>query len=129
VSAKTVPNPPSSSSDVPPPRPRDNSSDQQQRHGASAYIDQSEYDTYKQSTVNSASHTTKQDGANRGAYSNYTTDNNKNRYVQDTPDDDYPTPLTNEYSTGQHYPKNSSTTSYTGLNKIHLFIVFENECF
>jgi hypothetical protein len=108
----------SSNIDVPQPKSRDNSADQQQRYGASAYIDQSEYDSYKQSTI------TKHDGGgNRGAYSNYPTDNNnnnnnRNRYVQDTTDDDYTTTVTNsDYSSGQPYynTKNSSTTSYSGL--------------
>jgi hypothetical protein len=90
----------------PPPKSRDNSTDQQQRYGASAYIDQSEYDAYKQSS----SQISKNDGGNRGAYSNYSTDNN--RYVQDAIDDDY---NNNDYSNAQHYTKNSSTTSYSGL--------------
>jgi len=86
-----------------PPKSRDNSTDQQQRYGASAYIDQSEYDAYKQSS----SQINKNDGGNRGAYSNYSTDNN-NRYVEDIDDD-------NDYPSTQHYTKNSSTTSYSGL--------------
>jgi hypothetical protein len=99
----------SSNSDVS--RARDTSVDQAQRHGASAYIDQSEYDAYKQPSNNSTS------AANRGAYSNYPTDNNKNRYVQDVVDDDFTPTTINEYSTGQQqsYAKNSSTTSYSGL--------------
>jgi hypothetical protein len=87
-----------------PPKSRDNSTEQQQRYGASAYIDQSEYDAYKQSS----SQINKNDGGNRGAYSNYSTDNN-NRYVEDIDDDD-------DYPSTQHYTtKNSSTTSYSGL--------------
>jgi len=87
-----------------PPKSRDNSTEQQQqRYGASAYIDQSEYDAYKQSS----SQINKNDGGNRGAYSNYSTDNN-NRYVEDIDDD-------NDYPSTQHYTKNSSTTSYSGL--------------
>jgi hypothetical protein len=106
--------------EVPPSRARDSSADQQARYGASAYIDQSEYDSYKQPTINSSSQITKHDGGNRGAYSNYSTDNNKNRYIQDTTDDDYTTTVTNDYSTAQqqqqqYYTKNSSTTSYSGL--------------
>lgn len=64
---------------------------------------------------------TKQDGANRGAYSNYPSETNKTRYVQDAIDDEYPTTVTNsDYSNNQqqqqqHYTKNSSTTSYTSL--------------
>ena len=100
----------SSSSDIA--RPRDTSVDQQQRYGASAYIDKSEYDAYKQSTVNSTS------AANRGgAYSNYSVDNN-NRYVQDVVDDEYtpPTTITHDQSNGQsQHMKSSSTTSYSGL--------------
>ncbi len=103
---------------MPPARLRDNSADQQQRYGASAYIDQSEYDAYKQSTMNSSSQLSKHDGANRGAYSNYPSENNKNRYVQDPIDDDYTTTATNnDYPSGQqqYYTKTSSTPSYTGL--------------
>ncbi|CAF1503477.1 unnamed protein product [Adineta steineri] len=115
VSAKINTNMSSSNSEVP--RPRDTSVDQTQRHGASAYIDQSEYDVYKQPTINSTS------GGNRGGgvYSNYPVDdNNKNRYVQDVIDDDDYTPkVTNDYSTGQQqqqqYTKNSSTTAHSGL--------------
>ncbi|CAF1245014.1 unnamed protein product [Rotaria sordida] len=118
VSAKMNTNMSSSNSDVPPPpRSRDNSIDQQQqRYGASAYIDQSEYDAYKQPTINSSSQIIKNDGGNRGIYSNYTTEH-KNRYVEDTRDDDYPTTVTtNDYSTGQQqFSKNPSTTSYSGL--------------
>ena len=100
VSAKIT----SSNAEVPPPRSRDSSSDQPQRYGASAYIDQSEYDSYKQSTINSSSQLSKTDGANRGAY--YSSENTKNRYVQDQIDDDY---TTNDYPvTQQPYTKTSS---------------------
>ncbi|CAF1525287.1 unnamed protein product, partial [Rotaria sordida] len=66
--------------------------------GASAYIDQSEYDTFKQPAIVS-----KQDEPTRGAYSNYTqtnatdninnNNNNKTRpvYTQDKTDNDYST--------------------------------------
>ncbi len=67
--------------------------------------------------MNSSSQLSRHDGVNRGAYSNYTSENNKNRYVQDQIDDDYITTTTNnDYPSGQqqqqHYTKNSS---YTGL--------------
>ncbi|CAF0862136.1 unnamed protein product [Adineta ricciae] len=108
VSAKINPNMSSSNSEVA--RPRDTSTDQQQRHGASAYIDKSEYDAYKQSTVNSTS------AANfGGAYSNYSVDNN-NRYVQDVVDDECTPPTTHDQSNGQsQHMKSTSTTSYSGL--------------
>lgn len=96
----------SSNSDVS--QVRDNSVDQAQRYGASAYIDQSEYDTYQQPTLNSTS------GANRGTYANYPIDSiDKNRYVQDVIDDDYSTEQQQQQQQ-QNYPKNSSTTSYAG---------------
>ncbi|CAF4281319.1 unnamed protein product, partial [Adineta steineri] len=125
VSAKINTNMSSSNSEVP--RPRDTSVDQTQRHGASAYIDQSEYDVYKQPTINSTS------GGNRGGvYSNYPADNNnKNRYVQDVidDDDDYTPTVTKDYSTGQQqqqqYTKNSSTTAHSGLLK-DVFFYREN---
>ena len=118
VSAKNNTNMPNSNTDVPPQRSRDNPIDhQQQRYGASAYIDQSEYDVYKQSTMNSSSQMIKHDGiGNRGIHSNYATDHNKNRNVQDMRDDDYTPTDTNDYPTGQQsYTKASSTTSYSGL--------------
>lgn len=93
-------------------RSRDTSVDQQ-RYGASAYIDQSEYDSYKQSTVNPSSQIAKQD---RPSYSNYSTETNnhnqKKTYVQDDVDDDDDVNYTNNQ---QHYTKNSSTTSYSNL--------------
>ncbi|CAF3276958.1 unnamed protein product [Rotaria socialis] len=116
VSAKMNPNVSSSNTDAPAPRSRDSSVDQQQRYGASAYMDQSEYDAYRQPTTNSSSQMIKNDGANRGVYSNYATDHNKNRYVDDAKDEDYSTTVTNDYSTGQpSYNKNTSTNSYSGL--------------
>ena len=120
----------SSNNEVPAARTRDNSVDPptQPRHGASAYIDQSEYDAYRQPTTNSSPPLTKPDGANRGVYSNYPMENSKTRYVQDAIDDDYPTTVTNsDYSSSQqqqqqqqqqqpqHYTKNPSTTSYSSL--------------
>ena len=90
-------------------RPRDTSTDQQQRYGASAYIDKSEYDAYKQSTVNSTSATNL-----GGAYSNYSVDNN-NRYVQDVVDDECTPTTTYDQSNGQpQHMKSTSTTSYSG---------------
>ena len=123
---------PNSNTDLPPQRSRDNSIDhQQQRYGASAYIDESEYDVYKQSTMNSSSQIIKHDGAqNRGIYSNYATDHNKNRYVQDMRDDDYTPTNTNDYPTGQQpYMKVSSTTSYSGLYmNLLIKVVFLYSC-
>jgi hypothetical protein len=95
---------------VQPTKSRDTSVDhqQQQRYGASAYIDQSEYNSYKQPTS-----VTKQVVDNGTAYSNYTqsytNDYNKTRQVhnQDTIDDDY----SNDQ---QSYTKPSST-AYPGI--------------
>ncbi|CAF2479680.1 unnamed protein product [Rotaria sp. Silwood2] len=118
VSAKIPTNTSSNSNnttDVQPSKPRENSVDQQQqqqRYGASAYIDQSEYDSYKQPTI-----ITKQDEATRGAYSNYTQKNtndyDKTRqvYNQDKIDDDY---SNEQQQQQQQYTKPSSTT-YPGL--------------
>ena len=103
--------------DVQPPKVRDTSVDQQQqqRYGASAYIDQSEYDVYKPPPATTT--TTKQDGANRGGYSNYsqtnTNDYNKTRHLynqdaNDGDDDD------DDVLTKPQYTK-PSTTSYPGL--------------
>ena len=120
MSAKINPNPSSSNSEVS--RPRDASLDQSQRYGASAYIDQSEYDVYKQPTIKSTP-----GGTRAGAYSNHPTDN-KNRYVQDVIDDDVDddsiATVANEHSTGQQqYTKHSSTTSHAGLWK-DVFVQF-----
>ncbi len=78
--------------DVQPSKSRENSADPQQRYGASAYIDQSEYDSYKQPI--------KQQEI---AYSNYPqNDNQKTRQVYNQ-DDDYST------NQQQQYMKPSST--------------------
>lgn len=84
----------------------------QQRYGASAYIDQSEYDVYKQPTATATA--TKSDGANRGVYVTYAAEQQRNRpsYTQDPVDDDYETTNTpNEYTT---FTKGASGTSYSG---------------
>lgn len=94
-------------------RPRETSADQtKQRYGgASAYIDQSEYDSFKPPTIVS-----KPEEPARGAYSNYTqtntNDNNKTRqvYHEDKNENDYPDE--------QHYPQQyskPSSTNYPGL--------------
>lgn len=120
VSAKVLANTSSNvntTTDVQPSKQRDNTTDQQ-RHGASAYIDQSEYDSYKQPTV-----IKKQDEPTRGTYSNYpqttTNENNKTRpvYNQDKNEDDYVTEHTQQqpqYPQQQQYTKPSSTV-YPGL--------------
>lgn len=117
VSAKINSNVPSSNSEAPAPRSRDNSVDPPQRYGASAYMDQSEYDAYKQPTMNSSPQVVTNDGGNRGAYATYMADHNKNRYIDDARDDDYSTTVNNEYLTGQQsYSKTTSTNSYSGLS-------------
>ncbi|CAF1442852.1 unnamed protein product [Rotaria magnacalcarata] len=104
--------------DPQPLKSRENSVDppKQRYGGASAYIDQSEYDSFKQPTIIS-----KQDEPTRGAYSNYTqtnatdninnNNNNKTRpvYTQDKTDNDYSTEQQQ-----QQYVKPSST-AYPGL--------------
>ncbi|CAF0830657.1 unnamed protein product [Adineta ricciae] len=112
VSAKLPTNTASNSNyttDAQPTKSRDPSTDPPQRHGASAYIDQPENETYKQAP------TTKQDPYNqqRGTYSNQhqsnTTENNKTRqvYKQDSTDN-------NQYPNEQpEYSKPS--TNYSGL--------------
>ncbi|CAF3650776.1 unnamed protein product [Adineta steineri] len=99
--------------DVQPARSRDNSADPQQRYGASAYIDQSEYNSYKQPPPPTT--TTKQDVINRGAYANYSQSNTNETtkprqiYKQDSAE--------NIYSNGQQQQQDYTkpTVSYGGL--------------
>jgi hypothetical protein len=90
--------------DVQPSKSRDNTVEPQQRIGTSAYINQSEYDVYKQQSTTA----TKQIVDNGAAYTTYTqtnpNDNQKNRHDDDDDDD---------YSNEQQYTK-PSTTSYSG---------------
>ena len=87
----------------PQPKSRDSPVDPPQRHGTSAYIDRSEYDTYQQTAAAAA----KQEAANRGAYANYAaasnTDNNKARlaYKQDALDNTYPNNQQDYYTGSQ----------------------------
>ncbi|UJR35938.1 hypothetical protein I4U23_028679 [Adineta vaga] len=108
VSAKIPSN--TITTDIQQPKSRDPSTDPPQRYGASAYIDQTEYDTYKQPPPPPPA---KQDAPTRGTYSNHpqsnTNENNKTRqlYKQDTTDN-------NTFTNGQQeYSK--SNTSYPGL--------------
>ena len=104
--------------DVQPPKSRDNIIDQQQNYGARAYIDQSEYESYKQPIV-----VAKQDGAIRTNYSNFTQSNtnnfNKSRQISnqdkdnDDDDDDHDDD-SNKPQRQQQYTKPSSA-AYHGL--------------
>lgn len=93
--------------EVQPPKPRDNSADRQSRQGASAYMNQSEYDDYQQTT-----NIPRQTATNEAPYSNYppttTTENKKTREFH-YQTDEYPN---NQQQ--QQYAKPSST-SYPGL--------------
>lgn len=96
--------------EVQPPKPRDNSADRQPRQGASAYMNQSEYDDYKQ-TAN----VPRQTVSNETNYSYYppTTATNENKKTREVhyQTDEYPN---NQQQQQQQYAKPSST-SYPGL--------------
>ena len=93
--------------EVQPPKPRDNSADRQPRQGASAYMNQSEYDDYKQTAT-----VPRQTVSSETTYSHYpsTTTANENKKTREVhyQTDEYPN------NQQQQYAKPSST-SYPGL--------------